>query len=345
VKIAVDAMGGDFAPREIVKGALEAAKEYELGIILVGDEEQVKAEIEASGCDTGGLVSIVHAPEVIGMNEQHPAVAVKRKNNASIVMSTRLVKEGAAAAVVSAGSTGAAMASALIGLGRIKGIDRPAIAGVLPNEKGMTVLLDAGANVECKPKNLFHFGVMGYLYAKKILGIAEPRVGLLSNGEEETKGNETTLAAFPLLSRAGFNFIGNIEGRDIFRGTVDVVVCDGFIGNIVLKTGEGMAGSLFKMMKKEITKSWLAKMGTVIAEPALRCFQKRIDYNEYGGAPLLGVNGVLIICHGSSTAKAVKNAIRLAADSVDNRLVAAIMDSVGNVPVKKEGVSLVQGAD
>ncbi|KUK83201.1 MAG: Phosphate acyltransferase [Pelotomaculum thermopropionicum] len=345
MKIAVDAMGGDFAPREIVRGALQAAKEYKLGIILVGDEKQVNAEIEVSGRDTGGLVSVVHAAEVIGMNEQHPAVAVKRRKNASIVMATRLVKEGAAAAVVSAGSTGAAMASALIVLGRIKGIDRPAIAGVLPNEKGMTVLLDAGANVDCKPQNLFHFGVMGHLYAKKILGIVEPRVGLLSNGEEETKGNETTLAAFPLLARAGFNFVGNIEGRDIFRGTVDVVVCDGFIGNIVLKAGEGMAGSLFKMMKEEITKSWLAKMGIAIAEPALRGFQKRIDYTEYGGAPLLGVNGVLIICHGSSTAKAVKNAVRLAADSVDNRLVAAIMDSVGNAPVKKEGVSFVQGVD
>jgi len=345
VRIAVDAMGGDFAPREIVRGALEAAKEYAIGIILVGDEGQIKAEVEASGCDTGGLVSIVHAAEVIGMNEQHPAVAVKRKKNASIVKATRLVKEGAAAAVVSAGSTGAAMATALIVMGRIKGIDRPAIAGVLPNENGMTVLLDAGANVDCKPQNLLQFGVMGYLYAKKILEIAEPRVGLLSNGEEATKGNETTLAAYPLLSGAGFNFIGNIEGRDIFRGTVDVVVCDGFIGNIVLKTGEGIAGSLFKMMKEEITKSWLAKMGTVITEPALRGFRKRIDYTEYGGAPLLGVNGVLIVCHGSSTAKAIKNAVGLAADSAGKHLVAAIMDSVSKVPVEKEGVSLVQGID
>lgn len=342
MKIAVDAMGGDFAPREIVKGALQAALEYKLNIILVGNEEQIKSEM--GDFDIGGRVSIVHAPEVIGMNE-HPAVAVRRKKNSSIVMATRLVKEGEAAALVSAGSTGAAMASALLGLGRIKGIDRPAIAGVLPNEKGLTVLLDAGANVDCKPQNLLQFGVMGYLYAKKILGISEPRVGLLSNGEEETKGNEITLAAFPLLSKAGLNFVGNVEGRDIFRGTVDVVVCDGFVGNIVLKAGEGIASSLFKMMKEEVAKSWLAKMGTVIVEPALRVFQKRIDYAEYGGAPLLGVNGVSIICHGSSAAKAVKNAVKLARDSVENRLVEAIMDSMCSVVTKGEGAELAQGID
>jgi glycerol-3-phosphate acyltransferase PlsX len=237
------------------------------------------------------------------------------------------------------------MAAALLGLGRIKGIDRPAIAGVLPNEKGLTVLLDAGANVDCKPQHLLQFGVMGYLYAKKILGIANPRVGLLSNGEEETKGNETTLAAFPLLARAGINFTGNVEGRDIFRGTVDVVVCDGFVGNIVLKAGEGMAGALFKMMKEEITKSLLAKMGTVMAEPALKGFKRRLDYTEYGGAPLLGVNGVSIICHGSSTAKAVKNAIRVARESVDNRLVEAIRDSIESVKVEGDGCNLAQGID
>lgn len=342
MKIAVDAMGGDFAPQEIVKGALQAAAEYKLAVILVGDEEKVRAEL--GGHDAGGLVSIVHAPEVIEMNE-HPAVSVRRKKNSSIVRATQLVKAGEAGALVSAGSTGAAMASALLGLGRIKGIDRPAIAGVLPNEKGCTVLLDAGANVDCKPHHLLQFGVMGYLYAKKILGIANPRVGLLSNGEEETKGNEITLAAFPLLSKAGINFIGNVEGRDIFRGTVDVVVCDGFVGNIVLKAGEGMVGALFKMMKEEITKSLLAKMGTVMAEPALKGVKRRLDYAEYGGAPLLGVNGASIICHGSSTAKAVKNAIRVARESVDNCLVEAIRNSIESV--KKEGVgsNLAQGID
>ncbi len=333
MKIAVDAMGGDFAPREIVKGALNAALELGLGIILVGDEELLRAELY--DCDTSGLVSIVHAPEVIDMKE-HPAVAVRRKKGSSIVRAAQLVKEGSAAAMVSAGSTGAVMASALLGLGRIKGVDRPAIAGVLPNEKGLTVLLDAGANVDCKPQHLLQFGIMGYLYAKKILGIANPRVGLLSNGEEETKGNEVTQAAYPMLLNAGINFIGNVEGRDIFCGTVDVVVCDGFIGNIVLKTGEGLAGALLKMMKEEVTKSWLAKMGTVMAEPALKGLQRRIDYSEYGGAPLLGANGVFIICHGRSTAKAIKNAINVAGESVENRLVEAIRECMKNV--NKKGV-------
>lgn len=337
MKIAVDVMGGDYAPREIVKGVLQAAAEYGAAVILVGDEEQIRAElVDLVDYDTTGLVSIVHAPEVIGMREP-PAVAVRRKKNSSIVRATQLVKEGEARALVSAGSTGAVMASALLGLGRIKGIDRPAIAGVLPIEQGFTVLLDVGANVDCKPHYLLQFGVIGHLYANKILGIANPRVGLLSNGEEETKGNETTLAAFSLLSKAGINFIGNVEGRDIYRGTVDVVVCDGFVGNIVLKAGEGMARSMFKMMKEEINKSRLAKVGTVMAESALSGFQKRHDYTEYGGAPLLGVNGVTIICHGSSTAKAVKNAVRVAGESVENRLVEAIRESIESVNVRWAG--------
>ncbi|MCL6636253.1 MAG: phosphate acyltransferase PlsX [Peptococcaceae bacterium] len=342
MRIAVDAMGGDYAPGEIVKGALQAALEYKLAIILVGDEARVWAEL--GGNDAGGLVSVVHAPEVVEMGE-HPAVAVRRKKNSSIVRATRLVKEGEADALVSAGSTGAAMASALLGLGRIRGIGRPAIAGLLPSEKGFTVLLDVGANVDCKPHHLLQFGIMGYLYAKKIRGIGNPRVGLLSNGEEETKGNETTLAAFPLLKKAGINFIGNVEGRDIFRGTVDVVVCDGFVGNIVLKAGEGMAGALFRMMKEEITRNWLAKVGTVMVEPALKGIQRRLDYAEYGGAPLLGVNGVSIICHGSSTAKAVKNAVRVAMESVENRLVEAIRDSMENATMEGVGRNLGQGID
>ncbi|TEB05520.1 Phosphate acyltransferase [Pelotomaculum schinkii] len=334
MKIAVDAMGGDFAPGEIVKGALMAAREYKQAVILVGDEERIRVEL--GGIDPGELISIVHAPEVVDMGE-HPAVAVRRKKNSSIVRATQLVKDGEAGALVSAGSTGAAMAAALLGLGRIKGIDRPAIAGVLPSEKGYTVLLDAGANVDCKPQNLLQFSVMGYLYAKRVLGVANPRVGLLSNGEEETKGSELTLAAYPLLQQAGINFIGNIEGRDIFRGTVDVVVCDGFIGNVVLKSAEGIAGALYNTLKEEINRSWLAKIGIVMAVKALMRFKKRIDYAEYGGAPLLGVNGVSIICHGSSTAKAVKNGIRVAMESVDNRLVDSILDSISQTGIN-EGV-------
>lgn len=324
MKIAVDAMGGDYAPDEVVKGALEAALEFGQEVILVGDQERINHELAGQG---GNLITVVHAPEVVDMGEA-PAVAVRRKRNSSIVKATGLVKEGSAEAVVSAGSTGAAMASALLGLGRIKGIDRPAIASILPSERGGTVLLDVGANVDCKPQNLLQFGIMGYLYAEKILGISNPRVGLLSIGEEETKGNELTLSAFPLLREANINFVGNVEGRDIFRGTVDVVVCDGFVGNVVLKAGEGMASALFHIMKEEVTKSWLAKMGTALTVSALRGCKRKLDYSEYGGAPLLGVNGVVIICHGSSTAKAIKNAIRCARESVDNRLVSAIRTSM-----------------
>lgn len=343
MKIAVDAMGGDFAPGEIVKGALQAVKEFNQAVILVGDEAQIRTEM--GDVPSGKLISIVHAPEVIQMNEQ-PAVSVRRKKNSSIVMATRLVKEGEAGALVSAGSTGAAMAAALLGLGRIKGIDRPAIAGILPNLKGFTVLLDIGANTDCKPHNLLHFGIMGYLYAKNILGIEEPRVGLLSNGEEKTKGNETTLAAFPVLADAGINFIGNVEGRDIFGGSVDVVVCDGFVGNIVLKAGEGLAMALYKMMKEEITKSWPAKIGALMAEPALKKFQRRVDYAEYGGAPLLGVDGISIICHGSSSARALKNGIKVARQSVEKGLVKSIQDSIaGNVQRKGAGANLARRID
>lgn len=342
MKIAVDAMGGDCAPREIVKGSLEAAKKFGVSVILVGDEVQVRNEL--GGDNAGGLVSVVHAPEVIGMCEQ-PAQAVRKKKNSSIAMATRLVKDGEAQALVSAGSTGAAMASALLGLGRIGGVDRPAIATLLPTEKGFTVLLDAGANVDCKPHQLAQFGIMGYLYAKKTLGVTNPKVGLLSNGAEETKGNKTTLAAFPLMQKAGINFIGNVEGRDISRGTVDVLVCDGFAGNIVLKAIEGMAATLFEVMREEIARNWLARMGTVLAGSALKRLKKRVDYAEYGGAPLLGVNGVLIISHGSSTGKAVKSAIGVARELVESRLVEYIRDGIEKANVDGVGEPPCSGVD
>lgn len=335
--IAVDAMGGDLAPREIVRGALLAAEEYNISSILVGDQEQIQAEL--GHADTAGLIGIIHAPDVIGM-EEHPAIAVRRKKYSSIVQATQLVRDGRAGAVVSAGNTGAAMTAALLYLGRIKGVDRPAIAGILPNEKGRTLMLDVGANVDCKPAHLLRFGIMGYHYAKKIMGINNPRVGLLSNGEEDHKGNEATLAVFPQLQAVGINFIGNIEGRDIFSGSADVIVCDGFMGNIVLKAGEGMATLLLKMVKGEITRSYLAKFGMAMASPALKELKKRLDYNEYGGAPFLGVNGVSIICHGSSTSNAVKNAIKLARDSVDNYLVESIRDVMEKMDAGKAGGSI-----
>lgn len=325
MKIAVDAMGGDHAPVEIIKGAIWACREWDQEIILVGDRDCILREIK----DDHLLrrIEVEHAPEVVAMGEP-PAVAVRRKRNSSIVRAVSLVKEGRAQALVSAGSTGATMAAALLGWGRIQGIDRPAIASVLPSINGGTVLLDVGANVDCRPHNLLQFAVMGSLYAEKILGIARPKVGLLSIGEENCKGNELTLAAFSLIRDAGLNFVGNVEGRDIFAGDVHVVVCDGFVGNVVLKAGEGLIHAMMHMVKEEVTKSWLAKMGSALTLPALRGFGRRIDYAEYGGAPLLGVNGVAIICHGSSNAKAIKNAIRLARESVNNDLVSLIGLSV-----------------
>jgi len=321
-------MGGDNGPRVIVEGVLLAVEEYGVSVALVGDEQRI-SEAFAGGA-MSDRISVIHAPDIVEMRE-HPAAAVRRKKNSSIVKATQLVKSGEADAVISAGSTGASMASALLSLGRIKGIDRPAIAVVLPTEQGFTLLLDIGANVDCKPNHLYQFGLMGSIYAERIMGVKSPKVGLLSNGEEDNKGNEASLAAFPLLRDSGINFVGNVEGGDIFRGVVHVLVCDGFMGNIVLKTSEGLAVSLFKILKEEIDKSSLAKLGIIMASRALKGFQRRVDYDEYGGAPLLGVNGVSVICHGRSSAKAIKNAIRVAIESVDNCLPGAIRDTFTTV--------------
>jgi glycerol-3-phosphate acyltransferase PlsX len=323
LKIVVDAMGGDHAPGEIVAGALEASLAG-IEIILVGDRDKIAGAMSGRPC---GRVEIVHAAETISM-EEHPASAVRRKKDSSIVKSVQLVKEGTAGAFVSAGSTGAVMAASLLGLGRIKGIDRPAIASVFPTERGGTVLLDVGANVDSKPKNLLQFGIMGHLYAQKILGLEEPSVGLLNVGEEETKGNELTQGTFSLLREAGLNFRGNVEGRDLFNGSVNVIVCDGFVGNIVLKAGEGLAMSLMRMMKEEISRHWVSRVGAALTLSAMKSVRKRVDYAEYGGAPLLGVNGVVIVCHGSSTALAIKNAVRVAADAAGGELVKAIRENI-----------------
>lgn len=330
MKIAVDAMGGDSAPAEIIKGALEAAHQFNQEIILVGDEATIRREMSGR---PDKLVSIVHAPDVISMSES-PAVAVRRKKDSSIVRAVQLLKEGTTAALVSAGNTGAVMAAGVLFLGLIAGIDRPALTTVLPGKGRRTLLLDVGANVDCKPHHLLQFAIMGYLYAQEILGVHNPRVGLLNIGEEETKGNELTLAAFPLLAKAGIDFIGNVEGRDIYQDTVNVVVCDGFVGNVVLKATEGMSSAFMQMMKKEITQKWFARAGFTMTMFALRDFRRRLDYAEYGGAPLLGVNGVIIVCHGSSTSRAIKNAIRLAGESVQKDLTSAIKNSIQKIQSK-----------
>ncbi|MHB9094872.1 MAG: phosphate acyltransferase PlsX [Eubacteriales bacterium] len=327
MKIVVDAMGGDYAPIETVKGAVLAARELGIEIILVGDEHKIKFELAAHDT-TNLLISVVHAEEVIEMGEP-PAVAIRKKKNSSIVVGTRLVKDGLGDAIVSAGNTGAAMGSALLGFGRIKGIHRPAIASVLPTIKGITLILDIGANAVCDPQNLMQFAVMGNIYSNKILGVDKPRVGLLNIGEEETKGNPVYLEAFQLIKECNLNFIGNVEGREITGGVADVIVCDGFVGNVVIKFGEGLARDLMSMIKEELRKNVFVKIGAALVFSQAKGLKKRIDYAEYGGAPLLGVNGVCIICHGSSDSRAIKNSIRFAKECVAIDVVKSIKESIG----------------
>ncbi len=330
MRIAIDAMGGDHAPEEIIKGALMALELHEdLHIIFVGREQEIAKCLQSSTIKySSPRISIVHAQEVITM-EDHPATVYRKKKDASITVATRLVKEKKADAVVSAGSTGGQMVAALFGLGRLESIDRPAIGTVLPTLLGPKIMLDAGANADCKPENLVQFAKMGDVYARKILGIVNPRIGLINIGEEPTKGNELTIKTYEQLSaQAGINFIGNIEGRDILAGKADVMVCDGFVGNVVLKVVEGTAGALTTLLKEALTKDTRSKVGALLLKPGLKGFKKRLDYSEHGGAPLLGVKGVSIICHGSSKADAVKNAVRAALECVSSDFVKELQDSL-----------------
>lgn len=310
LRVALDVMGGDHAPVEIIKGAKEAVElfPYIEKIFLVGKEEIIKEHLKENKAE----FEIINAAEVITMDD-HPGTAYRRKKEASITIATKLVKNGEADAIVSAGSTGAQMVAALFGLGRIEGVERPAIGTVLPTLNGGKLLLDAGANADCKVNNLVQFAQMGNVYVKEVLGIDNPKVGLVNIGSEETKGNELTIKAYAEIKKMdNINFIGNIEGRDIPQGVVDVMVCDGFVGNIVLKTIEGMATTFGTLLKTEIEKNLRTKIGAALLLPALQGLKARMDYSEYGGAPLLGVNGISIICHGSSKAKAIRNAIKVA---------------------------------
>lgn len=327
MKIAVDAMGGDYAPAEIVKGAVKAAKAWpDIEIILVGRKADITLHIPDK--DIPGNVSFYECSEVIEMDE-HPAAAIKKKKDASIVVATRLVKEGHADGLVSAGSTGAQMAAALLVLGRIKGINRPAICTVLPTLQGGKLLLDIGANPDAKPENLLQYAMMGSIYAESILGIKEPRVALLNIGSEEGKGNELAQATYELLKNSSLNFIGNTEGRDIpFGNNADVIVCDAFVGNIVLKTFEGLSSALFQLIKEKITSSLPRKIGAMLIKPGLKEIAKQMDYAEYGGAPLLGVNGTSIICHGSSKEKAIYNAIRVAKECLNEKIIERIAEGL-----------------
>ena len=310
MKIAVDAMGGDYGPAVVVEGAVASAREYGASIILVGDKAAIEREL--SRCKAHDLaIDVRHASQVVGMAEL-PSHALRRKRDSSLRVAADLVRDGEAAAFVSAGNTGAALAIAMFVVGVLPGVDRPAIAAVLPNLRGFTVLLDAGANVDPKPKHLLQFAVMGHVYARDILGYANPRVGLLSVGEEEGKGNDLTKEAYEELKVSSLNFIGNVEGREIYNGRCDVVVTDGFTGNVALKISESLADMLGSMIKEELTRDVRSKVGAALALPAFERFKKRVDYTEMGGAPLLGINGAAIICHGASPVKAIKNAVRVA---------------------------------
>ncbi len=324
--IALDAMGGDFAPLETVKGAIRAASDFGIEVVLVGEEQKIKAQLVQLGERRNDKIKVCHAPEVVSMSDA-PSVVIRGKRRSSIRIASNLVKKGEAAGLVSAGNTGAAMAAARCEFGLAKGVQRPAIAQVFPNRKSGTVVLDLGANVDCKIDYLVQFGIMGSVYASAVLNLAEPKVGLLSIGSEDTKGSEFSRRVLAAMREdPTMNFVGNVEGRDVFKGDVDVVVCDGFVGNIVLKITEGVAETVMGMLKDAFSSSVLSKTGAALVRPSLRRLKKQMDYSEYGGAILLGVNGVCVICHGGSTAKAIRNALKRAYEFTESDIVEQIAE-------------------
>jgi glycerol-3-phosphate acyltransferase PlsX len=331
ITIAVDAMGGDYAPAPEVQGAVRAAQTQAVNIILVGREDRIQQEL-AKFSDWRKLpIRIVHASEVITM-EDNAAKSVRNKRDSSLRVAARLVRDGEAQGLVSAGNTGAVMVIAKTLLGMIPGVERPALASAFPTVKGRpVVVVDVGANVDSTPQMLAQFGIMGEIYSRLIFHTENPRVGVLSIGEEEHKGNELSRAAAQILKTLPLNFIGNVEGRDLYTGRADVIVCDGFIGNVALKVSEGMVDVIKHMLQESLEASLNRKIGYLMARPAFKDFKKRVDYSEYGGAPLLGVKGVVIICHGRSNDNAIRNAVRVACESasehVNDRIAAEIVRS------------------
>jgi glycerol-3-phosphate acyltransferase PlsX len=314
MKIAIDAMGGDIGPKVTVIAAIKAAKEYRLPLILVGQEDVLLFEISKHNTTDLDL-TIKDASQIVSMDDL-PSSAIRQKKDSSIRVAAELVKSGEADGMVSAGNTGVVMATAKIFFKALEGVDRPAIATLIPTIKGVCLLLDVGANVDCKPRHLLQFAIMGHAYVQQVLHIAKPRVGVLSIGSEDSKGNEQTRMALSLIRQLSFNCIGNVEGRDIFRGEVDVVVTDGFVGNVALKVAEGVEEMITTLIRQEIKKSLLAQLGFPLMSHAFKNMKKRVDYAEYGGAPLLGLNKVCIISHGISGPKAIKNAIRIASEYI-----------------------------
>jgi glycerol-3-phosphate acyltransferase PlsX len=327
MKIVVDAMGGDHAPEAIVEGAVLAAREYETPIILTGLSEKIQAELDKHDPDHDLPIVIIHADEVVEMHDS-PSKVLRSKRKSSMKIGLDLLKQGEGSAFVSAGNTGAVLAYSTVILRTVKGVDRPAIAIQLPTLKGTSILLDAGANVDCKSTQLFQFGIMGHVFAEYILGKENPSVGLLSIGEEDGKGNEIVKETFQMLKKSHINFIGNIEGKEVYRGNADVIVCDGFTGNVALKISESLAEMIGTNLKLMFQSNWLSKLGYLLLKPQLVQFKKKVDHSETGGAPLLGVNGVVIIAHGSSSPKAIKNAIHRAHELSEKNIIEHIKQDI-----------------
>ncbi|MGE0814759.1 MAG: phosphate acyltransferase PlsX [Vicinamibacterales bacterium] len=331
VRVAVDAMGGDHAPARVVDGALAAARHSGVAVTLVGRRDEVEARL-AEHPDAAMLgVDVVDAPDVVAMDES-PAATLRRKPKASIRVAAELVGRGDAQALVSAGHTGATVMASHGVFGMLAGVDRPALAPAIPTRSGMAVLLDAGATVECRPQHLLQFGVMGSVYAEALLGLSRPRVGVLSIGEEEGKGNELTREAYRLLKAAPLAFVGNVEARDVFSGTADVIVCDGFTGNVALKLSEGLVETVEALLGAELASTFSSQVGYLLSRRAFRRFRRRLDYSEYGGAPLLGVSGLVFVCHGRSSVKAIRNAVvaasRFAAAGIVARMERRVADTL-----------------
>jgi phosphate acyltransferase len=335
-KIAVDAMGGDHAPAVVVEGALLAAQDVDAELILVGDKLAVEQECLRIGGKLPRL-PIINATQTVSMDES-PSVAL-RKRDSSMKVAFEMIKRGEAQAVVSAGNSGAMMAIGMLVIGTLPQVTRPAILAIVPGISKGTIIIDAGANVDCKPRQLLQFGIIGSVYAERGLGIVNPRVGVLSNGEEDSKGNELTRAASELLDSAPVNYVGYVEGRDFFNGKVDVIVCDGFTGNVALKTMEGVASFAGEILKSGFEKSWLSRLGYLLTRQSLRHAYRKLDYAEYGGARLLGLDGVAIVAHGGSTALAIKNAIRVASESVSQNVnghISAALESMAQAATENK---------
>ncbi len=308
--IVVDAMGSDNAPYSEIEGVVQAVKEFPIAVTLVGREELIRKILRQH--DARGLpIKVVHAADVIAMNEA-AATAVRKKKDSSIHVACRIVRDRLAQGFVSAGNTGAVMAVSKLVMGTLESVDRPGLAAVLPTKNGASVLIDVGANVDCKPHQMVQFAIMGHIYSKNILHKPKPTIGLMSIGEEESKGNELTKEVYKILSASKLNFVGNIEGRDVYDGKTDVIVCDGFTGNVALKISEGLIEAVLMLLKEELSRNWTSKVGALLTQQSFRALKRKLDYSEYGGAPLLGVRGITIICHGRSNSNAIKNAVRVA---------------------------------